>query len=114
MEKQPAEVEMKPIKKKEKKPRLVPVSGSSEHGEKNPWSYGGKKLSRKAKKNTKTRKSNRNKTRRKKMKGGFLSSMGITLPGIGSFGKESGRQVYQNGEWREQPCYNIMGFKFCK
>jgi len=61
-------------------------------------------------KNTKGRK---NKTKRNNMKGGFINNMSFSLFGF-KFGKKTGQQVYENGEWRDQPCYNFFGYEICK
>jgi hypothetical protein len=65
------------------------------------------------KNNTKRRNTKKNITRRKKnQKGGFLQNTSFKIFGL-EFGQQSGRQIYENGQWREQKCYNILGWPFC-
>jgi hypothetical protein len=60
---------------------------------------------------TKRNKQRKNKTRRNQ-KGGFLQNTSFKIFGF-EFGQQSGRQIYENGQWREQKCYNFLGWPFC-
>ena len=61
---------------------------------------------------TKRNKPRKNRTRRNQ-KGGFLQNTSFKIFGL-EFGQQSGRQIYENGQWREQKCYNFLGWPFCR
>ena len=56
----------------------------------------------------------KNKTR-KNMKGGFIETRTLTFPGLGSFGTQTGRKIYdyKTNQWKDQTCYTIFGYQFC-
>jgi hypothetical protein len=51
----------------------------------------------------------KNKTRKRKLKGGgfldYFTSSSVSIPGLGSVGKCQSKQIYENGVWKEQKCY---------
>ena len=62
---------------------------------------------------TKRNKPRQNRTRRRKnQKGGFLQNTSFKIFGL-EFGQQYGKQIYENGQWREQKCYNFLGWPFC-
>ena len=56
------------------------------------------------------------KTKKRKMKhgGGLFSSMSFGIPGFGSAGTCPDKQIYENGEWKTQTCYEFNGNKVYK
>ena len=58
------------------------------------------------------RRNKERKTRRNK-KGGFMNEWKLKLPGLPEFGERNGAKVYRDGEFKEQKCYNLGGFRFC-
>ena len=57
-------------------------------------------------------------TRKHKMKGGgfmdYFMSSSIGINGVSLFGKSQSKQYCDSDGCREQPCYTILGFPFCK
>jgi len=58
------------------------------------------------------------KTNKMKMKGGglldYFTTMSFNIPGVGSVGQCQSKQILENGEWKEQKCYEVDGNKVYK
>jgi hypothetical protein len=66
-------------------------------------------------KNRLIKKKKERKTKKRKMKGGWNPfAMKIGIQGFGSAGQCPSKQIFENGVWKEQKCYEINGAKVYK
>lgn len=74
------------------------------------------KHNNKSKKHYNIRKSKgKRKTNKMKMKGGAIGTEAtVGYKGFSLFGTCPDKQIYENGEWKTQTCYQIFGFPVYK
>ncbi len=82
------------------------------HNNKSKKHYNIKKSKGKGKRKGKTNKM------KMKMKGGglldYFTTMSFNIPGVGSVGQCQSKQILENGELKEQKCYEVDGNKVYK
>jgi hypothetical protein len=72
------------------------------------------KHNNKSKKHHNIRKSKgkgKRKTNKMSVKRGGGLSWGFSIPGLGSAGKCDNKQIYEDGQWKTQKCYQVNGNK---